>query len=119
MFLPYEAAPVLDLTTEGDCWKIQLDYQGPVPRAWRVDRRDLGGRGRRCVDVDGRRPGHRRGVHHILAGDRPAQTREEDAARVRGYRDAMSFVLRRADETTFKYESPCRARRPVAGDVPR
>src|SRR5437763_8654163 len=82
MFLPYEAAPVLDLTTEGDRWKIQLDYRGPVPRAWRVDRRDLGGRGRRCVDVDGRRPGHRRGVHHILAGDRPAQTREEDAARV-------------------------------------
>ena len=37
-------------------------------------------------------------VHRILAGDRPSETREEDAALVRGYRDAMSFVLRRADD---------------------
>ncbi len=42
-------------------------------------------------------------VHHILAGDRPAQTREEDAALVRGYRDAMSFVLRRADDRAFSW----------------
>jgi Fic family protein len=43
-------------------------------------------------------------VHHILAGDRPTQTREENAALVRGYRDAMSFVLRRADDTAFKWD---------------
>src|SRR5205807_5635586 len=43
-------------------------------------------------------------VHHILAGDRPARTREEDAALVRGYRDAMSFVLRRADDRAFKWD---------------
>ena len=43
-------------------------------------------------------------VHRILAGDRPAETREEDAALVRGYRDAMSFVLRRADDAGFKWD---------------
>jgi Fic family protein len=43
-------------------------------------------------------------VHRILAGDLPAETREEDAALVRGYRDAMSFVLRRADDAGFKWD---------------
>ncbi len=43
-------------------------------------------------------------VHRILAGDRPSDTREEDAALVRGYRDAMSFVLRRADDAAFKWD---------------
>jgi Fic family protein len=42
-------------------------------------------------------------VHRILAGDRPAETAKEDAALVRGYRDAMSFVLRRADDTVFTW----------------
>ncbi len=43
-------------------------------------------------------------VHRILAGDRPSETREEDAALVRGYREAMSFVLRRADDAAFKWD---------------
>lgn len=43
-------------------------------------------------------------VHRILAGDRPPETREEDAALVRGYRDAMSFVLRRADDAAFRWD---------------
>jgi Fic family protein len=43
-------------------------------------------------------------VHRILAGDRPLETREEDAALVRGYRDAMSFVLRRADVAAFRWD---------------
>ncbi len=43
-------------------------------------------------------------VHRILAGDRPSETREEDAALVRGYRDAMSFVLRRADDASFRWD---------------
>jgi Fic family protein len=43
-------------------------------------------------------------VHRILAGDRPSETREEDAALVRGYRDAMSFVLRRADDASFVWD---------------
>jgi Fic family protein len=43
-------------------------------------------------------------VHRILAGERPPETREEDAALVRGYRDAMSFVLRRADDAAFRWD---------------
>jgi len=43
-------------------------------------------------------------VHRILVGDRPPETREEDAALVRGYRDAMSFVLRRADDAAFSWD---------------
>jgi hypothetical protein len=43
-------------------------------------------------------------VHRILAGDRPPETRQEDAALVRGYRDAMSFVLRRADDAGFRWD---------------
>src|SRR5213592_4793917 len=56
------------------------------------------GGSRRCVQVTVEE------VHRILAGDRPPQTREEDAALVRGYRDAMSFVLRRADDRAFKWD---------------
>ena len=105
MFLPYDAAAVLDLTAELDRWKTQLDYRGPVPRAW-------GGRLRRDLEAEVVAastsmegvPVTVEEVYHILAGDRPAQTREEDAALVRGYRDAMSFVLRRADDTAFKWD---------------
>lgn len=43
-------------------------------------------------------------VHQILVGDVPRETREEDAALVRGYRDAMSFVLRRADDAAFRWD---------------
>jgi len=43
-------------------------------------------------------------VHRILAGDRPPKTNEKDAALVLGYRDAMSFVLRRADDGAFRWD---------------
>jgi Fic family protein len=43
-------------------------------------------------------------VHRILAGDRPPETREEDAALVRGYREAMSLVLRGADDAAFEWD---------------
>ena len=105
MLLPYDASAVLDLTAELDRWKTQLDYRGPAPRAW-------AGRLRRDLEADAVAastsmegvPVTVEEVHHILAGDRPAQTTEEDVALVRGYRDAMSFVLRRADDTAFKWD---------------
>jgi Fic family protein len=43
-------------------------------------------------------------VHRILAGDRPSETSDEHAALVRGYREAMSFVLRRADDAGFRWD---------------
>ena len=44
-------------------------------------------------------------VRRILAGDRPAAVSEADARLVEGYRDAMSFVLRRADDPGFSWQA--------------
>ena len=104
MLLPYDASTALDLTAELDRWKAQLDYRGPVPRSWAGRlRRDLEAEAVAASTSMEGVPVTVEEVHHILAGDRPARTREEDAALVRGYRDAMSFVLRRADDTAFKW----------------
>ena len=104
MLLPYDTSAALDLTAELDRWKAQLDYRGPVPRSWAGRlRRDLEAQAVAASTSMEGVPVTVEEVHHILAGDRPARTREEDAALVRGYRDAMSFVLRRADDTAFKW----------------
>lgn len=105
MFLPYDATAVLDLTRELDRWKTQLDYRGPVPRTWAGRlRRDLEAEAVAASTSMEGVPVTVEEVHHILVGDRPAQTREEDAALVCGYRDAMSFVLRRADDAAFRWD---------------
>jgi Fic family protein len=44
-------------------------------------------------------------VRRILAGDRPSSVKEADALLVEGYRDAMSFVLRRADDPGFSWQT--------------
>lgn len=44
-------------------------------------------------------------VRRILAGDRPSAVSEVDARLVEGYRDAMSFVLRRADDPGFVWQA--------------
>jgi Fic family protein len=44
-------------------------------------------------------------VRRILAGDRPANVAESDARLVEGYRDAMSYVLRRADDDAFVWQA--------------
>ncbi len=44
-------------------------------------------------------------VRRILAGDRPSAVSEGDARLVEGYRDAMSFVLRRADDPGFAWQN--------------
>lgn len=42
-------------------------------------------------------------VRRILAGDRPASVRPDDAALVTGYRDAMTYCQRRADDEVFSW----------------
>lgn len=44
-------------------------------------------------------------VRRILAGDRPSAVSEQDVRLVEGYRDAMSFVLRRADDPGFAWQA--------------
>ena len=105
MLLPFDPKAVLDLAAELDRWKIQLDYRSPIPRAWAGRlRRDLEAEAVAASTSMEGVPVTVEEVHRILAGDRPSETREEDAALVRGYRDAMSFVLRRADDTAFKWD---------------
>ncbi len=44
-------------------------------------------------------------VRRILAGDTPPSVAKTDARLVEGYRDAMSFVLRRADDSGFTWQT--------------
>lgn len=44
-------------------------------------------------------------VRRILAGERPPEVSAEDRALVEGYREAMNFVLRRADDPAFRWTS--------------
>ena len=105
MLLPYDAHIFRDLATELDRWKAQLDYRGPIRRAWAGRlRRDLEAEAVAASTSMEGVPVTVEEVHRILAGERPPETREEDAALVRGYRDAMSFVLRRADDAAFRWD---------------
>src|SRR5439155_13501369 len=101
----FDSGSLKDLAAELDRWKTQLDYRGPIARTWAGRlRRDLeaeevaASTSMECIPVTVAE------VHRILVGDRPPETREEDAALVRGYRDAMSFVLRRADDAAFSWD---------------
>ncbi len=103
--LPYNAGTVLDLAQELDRWKAQLDYRGPITRAWAGRlRRDLEAEAVAASTSMEGVPVTVEEVHRILAGERPPEIREEDAALVRGYRDAMSFVLRRAADAAFRWD---------------
>jgi len=105
MILLYDANPLLELARELDGWKAQLDYRGPIPRTWAGRlRRDLEAEAVAASTSMEGVPVTVEEVLRILAGDRPPETKEEDAALVRGYRDAMSFVLRRADDAAFKWD---------------
>ena len=86
--------------------RARLDAQGPLPRIWLGrTRRDLEAEATAAstimegvaVTVDEAR--------RILAGDRPAGVSVEDVDLVDGYRDAMRFVLARADADAFQWQS--------------
>jgi len=105
MLLPYDPKVVLDLADELDRWKVQLDHRGPIPRAWAGRlRRDLEAEAVAASTSMEGVPVTVEEVRRILVGDLPAETKESDAALVRGYRDAMSFVLRRADDADFRWD---------------
>jgi Fic family protein len=102
--LPYDAAPLKHLCEELDRWRAQLDYRGPLPRAW-------AGRLRRELEAEAVAastsmegvPVTVDEVRRILAGESPPEVRPEDQALVEGYRQAMEFVLRRADDEAFRW----------------
>ncbi len=86
--------------------KARLDSRGPLPRNWLGrTRRELEAEAVAAstsmegvaVTVDE--------VRRILAGDRPSSVARHDVALVEGYRDAMKFVLSRADDPQFEWQS--------------
>lgn len=102
---PYEASRLSGPLAELDAWKERLDRRGLLPRAWfgRL-RRDLEAEAIAASTSMEGVPVTVEEVRRILLGVRPAEVREEDAALVEGYRDAMSFVLRRADAPAFRWD---------------
>lgn len=101
----FDTRAVLTACEELDRWRAALDSKGPLPRAWEGRlRRDLEAEAIAAstgmegvpVTVDE--------VRRILAGDRPTAVSPLDQALVEGYRDAMGFVLRRADDPEFRWE---------------
>lgn len=102
---PYDVAQLEPLTRELDEWRSLLDYRGPLPRAWAGRlRRDLEAESVAASTSMEGVPVTIEEVRRILAGDRPPETSEDDADLVRGYAEAMGFVLRRADDPGFRWD---------------
>ena len=102
---PYDATALQPLLEELDAWRDLLDHRGPLPRTWvgRL-RRDLEAEAVAASTSMEGVPVTIEEVHRILAGDDPATTTPGDAELVRGYRDAMGFALRRADDPGFTWD---------------
>jgi Fic family protein len=98
------SAEIERLVEELDAWKELLDLR-VLPRAWE-------GRLRRDLEAEAVAASTRMEgvsvtvdeVRRILAGDKPPEVEPEDRRLVEGYRDAMSFVLRRADDPAFSWD---------------
>lgn len=103
--LPYDASQLEAAVLELDESKRLLDLQGPLPRAW-------AGRLRRDLEVEAVAASTRmegvnvtvEEVRRILAGESPPEVDPEDRDLVAGYRNAMSFVLRQADDPAFSWD---------------
>src|SRR6266508_1209582 len=104
MFLPYDPRTVQELADELDAWQTRLDNRGPLPRAWAGRlRRDLEAEAIAASTSMEGVPVTVEEVRRILAGDRPPETKEEDVGLVRGFRGALSFVLRGAVASAFRW----------------
>jgi Fic family protein len=98
MLLPFDAVTVAPLTPVLDRWAADLDAR-VLPRRW-------SGRLRRALEAEAIAAStSMEGVPitvddalRILAGDRPEHVSVANQALVRGYRDAMTYVQRRADD---------------------
>lgn len=100
--LPYDSSLLAESCAELDMWRERLDRAGLLPRSWEGRlRRDLEaeavaasvGMEQVPVTVDE--------VRRILAGERPTSVTAVDQSLVLGYREAMEYVLRRADDPGF------------------
>lgn len=103
----YELTPEITSEIERfDRTAQRLDVVSTLPRTWsgRV-RRDLQARAiGASVALEGV-PVTVEEVRRILAGDKPAGVSDEDTALVNGYREAMQYVLSRADDEAFTWSA--------------
>src|SRR3972149_3081164 len=101
--LPHDPAPRRAPCAELDDWRTQLDRAGALPRRWAGRlRRDLEAEAIAASVSMEQVPVTVDEVRRILAGEQPATVRDEDQALVRGYRDAMGVVRRRAGDPGFR-----------------
>ncbi len=102
--LPYDPEPLRALTQELDAWRQRLDYKGVLPRAWAGHlRRELEAEAIAASTSMEGVPVTVDEVRRILAGEPPLEVAPEDRELVEGYREAMEFVLRRADDSAFRW----------------
>ncbi len=105
MMLPFtETDEIRGLVEELDTWNDLLDIR-VLPRTWE-------GRLRRDLEAEAVAASTRMEgvnvtvdeVRRILAGDQPREVEPRDRELVEGYRDAMNFVLRQADDPAFSWD---------------
>lgn len=105
MLLPYDQDVLLPLSAELDGWKLRLDNRGVLARTWsRRLRRDLEAEAVAASTSMEGIPVTVEEVRRILAGESPKEVKPEDRALVEGYRDAMSYVLRRPDDDAIRWD---------------
>ena len=104
MLLPFDQSSVVAALAELDAWAARLDER-ILSRRW-------AGRLRRAIEAEAVAAStSMEGVPvtvsdtlKILAGDPPESVGERDRALVVGYRDAMSYVQRRADDGNLRWD---------------
>jgi Fic family protein len=103
--LPVVDGKLESLCAEVDAWRERLDSRGPLPRAWdgRL-RKELEAEVVQASTAMEGVPVTVDEVRRILVGDRPPTVTPEDRDLVAGYRTAMEFVLRRADDPNFRWD---------------
>jgi hypothetical protein len=103
--LPFVADKLQPLCAELDAWRERLDSRGPLPRAWEGRlRKELEAEVVQASTAMEGVPVTVDEVRRILVGDRPPTVTPEDRDLVAGYRTAMEFVLRRADDPNFRWD---------------
>lgn len=104
--LPFRPDPEPELEAELDAWRDRLDLKGPLPRTWEGRlRRDLEAEAVAASTIMEGVPVTLEEVRRVLAGDATLDIRPENRDLVEGYRNAMSFVLRRADDPAFVWST--------------
>ena len=101
---PIDVGALQETCDELDLWRDRLGSRGALSRRW-------AGRLRRELEAQAigsslameQIPVTIDQVRQVLAGVPPPEVDAGDVALVTGYRDAMEFVLRRADEPVFRW----------------